>query len=69
MSDIQYKLLVRITLSLVDTVPCIGGATLSLLAPPHVDYKLRLAVRPAVCLEFVVTCVLGFAVVCVRCWW
>jgi Ca2+-dependent lipid-binding protein len=44
-SDIQYKLLVRITLSLVDTVPCIGGATLSLLAPPHVDYKLRLAVR------------------------
>ncbi|GBF88447.1 hypothetical protein Rsub_01160 [Raphidocelis subcapitata] len=40
-SDIQYKLLLRITLALVDTIPCIGGATVSLLELPHIDYKLR----------------------------
>ena len=38
----QYKVLARVTLSLVDTIPCIGGAELSLLEAPHVDFKLRL---------------------------
>lgn len=46
MSDVQYKMLARITLALVDTIPCIGGATVTLLDLPHVDFKLRLMVRP-----------------------
>ena len=42
-SDVQFKARARITLSpLVDTLPCIGGVTLSLLDVPHVDFKLRL---------------------------
>ena len=40
-SDVQYKVLSRVTLSLVDTIPCIGGAQLSLLEVPHMDFKLR----------------------------
>jgi hypothetical protein len=42
-SDVQFKARARVTLSpLVDTLPCIGGVTLSLLDVPHVDFKLRL---------------------------
>ncbi|KAI8467075.1 MAG: C2 domain-containing protein [Monoraphidium minutum] len=40
-SDVQFKILTRITLALVDTIPCIGGATVTLLDVPHVDFKLR----------------------------
>lgn len=41
-SHIQFKATSRIVLSMVDTVPCIGGATLSLLGVPHVDFRLVL---------------------------
>ncbi|WIA39496.1 hypothetical protein OEZ86_005594 [Tetradesmus obliquus] len=41
-SHIQYKALARVVLNMVDTIPCIGGATLSLLQPMHLDYSLRL---------------------------
>ena len=44
-SDVQYKLLVRLTLLLVDTIPCIGGATLALLDTPHIDFKLKVLAR------------------------
>eukprot|EP00882_Tetradesmus_deserticola_P015191 GHRQ01016176.1.p1 GENE.GHRQ01016176.1~~GHRQ01016176.1.p1 ORF type:complete len:457 (+),score=182.70 GHRQ01016176.1:470-1840(+) len=48
LSQIQYKALVRVVLNMVDTIPCIGGATLSLLAPLHFDAKLRLFNGPDV---------------------
>ena len=42
-SDIQFKVLARVSLEpLVDTIPCIGGASVSLLEVPHFDMKLRL---------------------------
>jgi Ca2+-dependent lipid-binding protein len=41
-SDVQFKVLSRLILHLVDTFPCMGGATLTLLEVPHVDYKLKL---------------------------
>ena len=40
-SNIQFKVLARTTLLLVDTLPCIGGATLTLLDVPHIDFKLK----------------------------
>jgi hypothetical protein len=42
---VQYKLLTRVELRLVDTFPCLGGATVTLLDVPHIDYKLRLMVE------------------------
>lgn len=48
-SDVQFKVLARVTLTpLVDTIPCIGGVTISLLEIPHVDFKLRLFNGPDV---------------------
>ncbi|KAF8055094.1 SYT1 [Scenedesmus sp. PABB004] len=41
-SHVTFKAVSRITLDMVDTVPCIGGATVSLLSVPHVDFVLRL---------------------------
>lgn len=41
-SNIQFKVLVRAVLSMVDTIPCIGGATVTLLSMPHFDFTLRL---------------------------
>lgn len=37
--DIQFKVLARCILHMVDVMPCIGGATVSLLDTPHVDFK------------------------------
>lgn len=48
-SDVQFKVLARVTLTpLVDTIPCIGGVTISLLEVPHVDFKARLFNGPDV---------------------
>jgi len=44
-SDVQFKVLTRITLNCVDTIPCIGGADVTLLDVPHIDFKLRCLVR------------------------
>ena len=41
-SDVQFKVLSRVMLHLVDTFPCMGGATVSLLEVPHFDFKLQL---------------------------
>jgi len=41
-SDVQFKVLSRVILHLVDTFPCMGGATVSLLEVPHFDFKLQL---------------------------
>lgn len=40
--DIQFKCNARMVLHMVDVMPCIGGATVSLLSTPHVDFKLHL---------------------------
>lgn len=41
-SDVQFKVLARIILApLVEQVPVVGGATISLLDIPHVDAKFR----------------------------
>jgi Ca2+-dependent lipid-binding protein len=49
LSDAQFKARARVTLCpLVDTFPCIGGVTLSLLDVPHFDFKLRLFGGPDV---------------------
>jgi len=37
--DIQFKCNARMVLHMVDVMPCIGGATVSLLSTPHVDFK------------------------------
>jgi Ca2+-dependent lipid-binding protein len=37
--DIQFKVIARCILHMVDVMPCIGGATVSLLDKPHVDFK------------------------------
>lgn len=37
--DIQFKVIARCILHMVDVMPCIGGATVSLLSAPHVDFK------------------------------
>lgn len=41
-SHVQFKVVSRIVLNMVDTVPCIGGATVSLLDVPHVDFRLSM---------------------------
>jgi len=38
----QFKVIARVVLSMVDTIPCIGGANISLLSVPHVDCTVRL---------------------------
>jgi hypothetical protein len=37
--DIQFKCNARCILHMVDVMPCIGGATVSMLSVPHVDFK------------------------------
>jgi Ca2+-dependent lipid-binding protein len=40
---VQLKVLSRITLKpLVDTLPCMGAVTLSLMETPHMDFSLHL---------------------------
>eukprot|EP00878_Enallax_costatus_P009636 GHUV01010067.1.p1 GENE.GHUV01010067.1~~GHUV01010067.1.p1 ORF type:complete len:515 (+),score=110.80 GHUV01010067.1:357-1901(+) len=41
-SHVQFKVISRIVLNMVDTIPCIGGATVSLLDVPHVDFRLSI---------------------------
>jgi Ca2+-dependent lipid-binding protein len=40
-SNIQFKVLSRIILHMVDTFPCIGGATVTLLSVPHWDATVK----------------------------
>jgi len=43
LADFQLKVLSRITLKpLVDTLPCMGAVTLSLMEDPHMDFSLHL---------------------------
>lgn len=46
-SNIQFKALTRITVKpLVETLPCLGGVTVSLMETPHFDMDLRLCDSP-----------------------
>ncbi len=45
-SHLQFKVLTRIVLQLVDPIPCIGGATVTLLKMPYLDMQLRLFKGP-----------------------
>lgn len=46
-ADIQLKALMRITMRpLVETLPCVGGVTLSLLEEPQVNFTLKLLDSP-----------------------
>lgn len=46
-ANIQFKALTRITVKpLVETLPCLGGVTVSLLEPPHFNMDLRIADSP-----------------------
>jgi len=40
-SNIQFKALARISLPMVETLPCLGGVTISLLEEPWIDFELK----------------------------
>lgn len=44
--NIQFKALARITIPLVETLPCAGGVTISLLEEPFVDFELNILESP-----------------------
>lgn len=44
--NIQFKALARITIPLVETLPCAGGVTISLLEEPFVDFELNVLGSP-----------------------
>ncbi|GAB4813356.1 hypothetical protein N2152v2_000402 [Parachlorella kessleri] len=46
-ANVQFKALTRITVKpLVETLPCAGGVTLSLMEEPHVDCEVRVGPSP-----------------------
>ena len=40
-SNFQFKALARITIPMVETLPCLGGVTISLLEEPWIDFDLK----------------------------
>eukprot|EP00879_Flechtneria_rotunda_P030315 GHRR01032936.1.p1 GENE.GHRR01032936.1~~GHRR01032936.1.p1 ORF type:complete len:358 (+),score=59.35 GHRR01032936.1:742-1815(+) len=47
-SQVQFKMNTRIVLNMVDTFPCIGCATVSVLGIPHIDFRMNLFNGPDV---------------------
>jgi C2 domain/Synaptotagmin-like mitochondrial-lipid-binding domain len=41
-SNFQFKALARITIPMVETLPCLGGVTISLLEEPWIDFDLNI---------------------------